>query len=374
MSARAVPLLLALLCAAPRARAEDASALLKQGIEAFSLAEFERSRALLARAAAATQDRRLLAQIHLYRGLNDAATGAPAAARAAFTTALGLDPALSPDPAQVKRDLLELFASVRRSLQARLTLHAGDDAVRVLVDGTDRGELPLSLSLPVGKHRLELRSADGRRRQSLEVVLAPGQTLAQKAALRPVLGRLSIASTPSRAEVYVDGERAGRTPLAELELPAGPHALTIVLPGHAPHVGRVSVEPGRTASVRASLAPTAAGAPSLKPRRRVWTWVALAGALASLGTGIGLGVASNADFRSYQDRCGSSTFGLCGELRESVRSKDLVANTLFGVAGAFAVGSALLYYFEGRAEPPRDSTARVAPFAGGLGAALSGSF
>lgn len=363
--------LLALILSTTAARAEDAEALLKQGIEAFSLADFERSRTLLNQAASATQEPRLLAKIHLYRGFNDVATGAPAAARAAFTTALGLDPTLKPDPAQVKRDLLESFEAVRRSLQGKLVVSAGGEGARVLVDGKDRGEVPLQLTLPVGAHRFEIRSADGRRRQTAKLVLAPGQTLEHRAALEPVRGRLSIVSTPSRAEVYLDGERAGRTPLSALELPSGPHSVTLVLAGHAPYVGRVTVEPERTASVQASLAPSAVAPVA---RRRIWTWVALASAVTSLGVGVGLGVASNADFQSYQDRCGSSTLGICGELRDSVRGKDLAANTLFGVAGALAIGSAILYYLEGRAPDRSRDTTRVAPLAGGLGAAVSGSF
>jgi hypothetical protein len=366
---RALPALIALLLLAPAARAEDAASFLRKGIEAFSLADFERSRGLLSQAATLTRQPRLLAQIHLYRGLNDAATGAPAAARAAFTMALGLDPTLQLDPSQIKQDLLEAFEQTRRTLQGKLVVTASLPA-RVLIDGKDRGGLPLQLSLPIGAHRIEVRGADGLRRQLARIVVGPGQTTQHQALLEPVTGRLSVHSTPAGAEVYVDGERVGRTPLAGLELPAGPHAVTLLLAGHAPHVGRVKVEAERSTSLRTSLASTG----EVRSRRRIWTWIAAAGAAAALGVGVGLGVASNADFQSYETRCGSSSLGPCGDLRESIRTRDLAANSLFGAAGALAIGSALLFYFEGRPSASERERPRVTPLAGGLGAAVSGSF
>jgi hypothetical protein len=71
-------------------------------------------------------------------------------------------------------------------------------------------------------------------------------------------GGVQLDVVPWSADVYVDGVRAGRVEdyrgyYHHLELPAGPHVIAIVTPGHAPRVVDVVVIPGRTITYRGTL-------------------------------------------------------------------------------------------------------------------------
>jgi hypothetical protein len=85
--------------------------------------------------------------------------------------------------------------------------------------GTSEAE---RIMLPTGSHQLELTSdALGFRSQSA-IRIEPGQTARLR--VDAPRGRLSVNATPW-AEVWIDGERLGQTPLGNLQAPIGPHQL-----------------------------------------------------------------------------------------------------------------------------------------------------
>ncbi len=59
-------------------------------------------------------------------------------------------------------------------------------------------------------------------------------------------GTATITTTPSGAEVFIDGENAGKSPLT-LTLKTGRHAVKTAAPEHEPGTGEVEVLPGKTA-------------------------------------------------------------------------------------------------------------------------------
>jgi hypothetical protein len=112
----------------------------------------------------------LLGRIHLYLGVHHAVLGRIERAQAAFRTALAHDPTVELDPEHFKRSLVNLFRRVRRRMQGGLRVHA-DRGAEVLVDGVRTGEVPYLTRLPVGRHRVTVRLADGTA-HSEEVVIA----------------------------------------------------------------------------------------------------------------------------------------------------------------------------------------------------------
>lgn len=60
-------------------------------------------------------------------------------------------------------------------------------------------------------------------------------------------GRLLVRSTPSGAEVFVNGERRGVSPVAVRDLPLGGYTVRVVRPGFEPSEQRVVLEAGRPA-------------------------------------------------------------------------------------------------------------------------------
>jgi hypothetical protein len=129
----------------------------------------------------------LLGRIHLYLGVHHAVLGKIERAQAAFRTALTHDPTVELDPEQFKRSLVNLFRRVRRRMQGKLRVHANRGA-EVLVDGARRGEVPFLTRLPVGRHRVSVRLADGTA-HSEEVVIAVDKEARVIASFEPAPAR-----------------------------------------------------------------------------------------------------------------------------------------------------------------------------------------
>jgi formylglycine-generating enzyme required for sulfatase activity len=105
-------------------------------------------------------------------------------------------------------------------------------AVRIVVDGADRGTTPVPpLEVAAGEHDVQLR-AEGYKAVSMRFTVAGGgerQTL--RATLVPDRAPVSFSSDPSGASVSVDGRAIGQTPLT-VDLTSGSRAVAVTLAGH----------------------------------------------------------------------------------------------------------------------------------------------
>ncbi|MGA7410322.1 MAG: PEGA domain-containing protein, partial [Bryobacteraceae bacterium] len=94
-------------------------------------------------------------------------------------------------------------------------------------DGANTCTAPCTLNLGSGRHTLVATiagSATARR-----IFLVPEDKVVTVVMLRS-LGTLLVASSPSGAQVLIDGQNRGQTPTS-VRLPAGPHRLVVVLNG-----------------------------------------------------------------------------------------------------------------------------------------------
>jgi tetratricopeptide (TPR) repeat protein len=187
-----VALGLSLLAARP-ARGESAERLFAQAVAEFREARFEKSIALLEQAERASPEQKLHPQIQLFLGVNLAVLGRSEQAKEAFSRALGLDPALTLDPTQFKREIIELLEQVRAKLRSTLGVSSEVAEAEVLVDGKLRGRVPLEVDLPVGRHTVTVRASHGRAWSQAVVLLAGRRT---EIAVR--LGPVSTAATRPR--------------------------------------------------------------------------------------------------------------------------------------------------------------------------------
>lgn len=84
-------------------------------------------------------------------------------------------------------------------------------------------------------------------------------------------GTLSIESFPAGAKVTVRGKDAGVTPLKDMTLPAGRHAVVVTHPGYAPYAVFQEVTSTQPATVKAELEPAPGLAPVLDAARMAST-------------------------------------------------------------------------------------------------------
>lgn len=137
---------------------------------------------------------------------------------------------------------------------ATMTITSNDSAAAVRIDDVDRGTAPLSLSIAPGEHRVKV-SAAGITRE-LRVKVAAGQVVAQHvefaAPEQPKGGRLQINSEPAGAEVAVDNQPRGTTPVTLTNVTAGTHTVTVGS-GAGAMKRVVTVERGETAALVVAL-------------------------------------------------------------------------------------------------------------------------
>ena len=134
----------------------------------------------------------------------------------------------------------------------------------VLLDGTNVGQTPTSGALKLnnivaGSHTANLQ-LNGYQAYTTGVNVVPA-TVSQvdavlvPASVVPSVGGLSVSSTPSGANVYVDNAFRGVTPLTLNDITSGSHTLLLQMTGYQDYVATVQVNKGATNTVATVLAP-----------------------------------------------------------------------------------------------------------------------
>ena len=131
-------------------------------------------------------------------------------------------------------------AQARSSLKVQSTVPNAE----VFVDGSSLGRAPVERTdLEPGKHFLVVHR-DGYTDFKREVILIEGQPVTLVADLSAT-GGMRILTSPEGAEVRLDGELVGKTPIVRDTVPAGDHVIEFKLKGFFDHKETVKVEGGR---------------------------------------------------------------------------------------------------------------------------------
>jgi hypothetical protein len=142
-----------------------------------------------------------------------------------------------------------------RSTAGSLRIESVPPDATVTIDGTPRGQTPLTLSLPPGYYKLDVSLRE--RRESSTVKVEDGVEFVHRMTLTPIgpLGTLQITSTPAGATVKVDGEPKGSTPVTVADVPPGDHRV-VAESGDARLERSVRVGAGTVVAVDLSLVGT----------------------------------------------------------------------------------------------------------------------
>ncbi len=156
----------------------------------------------------------------------------------------------------------ELFVPMQRTNAGFVEIRGDSDpgvvGVDVTVDGQAKGAVPITIKLPVGRHLVQIAKV-GFDNFSQWVDVLDGQ----KQVLLPVLkavtvpsARLVIDADVKQAEVFVNGERKGTTPLSLDDLPLGAYTIVVKAPGAKDWTQKLTLGAGQTllkAELAASL-------------------------------------------------------------------------------------------------------------------------
>lgn len=113
----------------------------------------------------------------------------------------------------------------------------------VFIDGAAVGKVPQEKRVSAGEHPVVVR-LDGFKQFEQKVRVEAGQTVTVQATLKPV-GRLRILSTPSVADVVINGIPVGKTPL-DTEVETGETVIRIESAGYQPFEQTLQIEGGKT--------------------------------------------------------------------------------------------------------------------------------
>ncbi|AXI24711.1 serine/threonine protein kinase [Methanofervidicoccus sp. A16] len=116
-----------------------------------------------------------------------------------------------------------------------------------------KGKTPLVLKLDPGNYSVKV-TKDGYEGYETEIVeIETGKIAEINVFLKPY-GILKISSDPSDAEVYINGEYRGNTPL-ELKLDPGNYSVKVTKDGYENYETKIEIKTGKTTEVNAVLKP-----------------------------------------------------------------------------------------------------------------------
>ncbi len=129
---------------------------------------------------------------------------------------------------------------------ADISIDTVPSGASVLVDGETVATTPATLEVLQGERQLMLQMPSFASWQTaLEVIAGEAQDLG-RIELEPASGLVDLASTPSGANVTVNGEFQGQTPLELALAPDRPQRLAVFKPGYRRHNETLTVEAGST--------------------------------------------------------------------------------------------------------------------------------
>lgn len=156
------------------------------------------------------------------------------------------------------------LAPVGQALTGDLQVSSRPPGGSVFLDGDFRGITPANEHLEItgitpGRHTLSIQLPNFQDYQETVIVTA-GQITAVSAVLPPAknpssVGNLRITSQPGAAEILIDNQYQGITPLTLSSFPAGDHTLIIRLNGYLDYQQVITIVPGQDLLISASLSP-----------------------------------------------------------------------------------------------------------------------
>jgi len=147
------------------------------------------------------------------------------------------------------------FAVELEPAWANIAISSVPIGASIYVDGEAVGTTPALLEILQGEHIVELQMPRYRSWQHTLSVSAGVHQNLEPVTLQAADGVLRLSSDPAGANVTVDGEFLGQTPLSVSLQPDGGHRLAIFKPGYSSAVRTVSLEPEEERDLRVKLTP-----------------------------------------------------------------------------------------------------------------------
>jgi hypothetical protein len=160
--------------------------------------------------------------------------------------------AKKPDPGGLDEDLIP---SIGKS-ELVVKLGNGSKGARLFVDNKDMGTLPLPapLQLEAGEHSLIVRKP-GFADYSRRIVAQKNRPAEVTVSLEAVAGVVAVTTEPTGANVSINGQPRGQSPLTGVVLKPGTYEIVVTKEGYEPDRQSLAVKAGKDHPVVATLRP-----------------------------------------------------------------------------------------------------------------------
>ena len=138
-------------------------------------------------------------------------------------------------------EVAQTFSAELEPAWANIAISSVPVGATIFVDGEERGKTPALLEILQGEHQVELQMPRFQPwQQTLSVSAGVHQNL-EPITLLPADGMLELSSQPGGANVTVDGEFRGRTPITLSLDPDGEHRVAVFKPGYERAVRNIAL-------------------------------------------------------------------------------------------------------------------------------------
>jgi hypothetical protein len=142
-----------------------------------------------------------------------------------------------------------------RGREGQLVIDSMTDGAKVYIDGKLVGKTPIEKPIPLrpGKHKIKATKA-GHSTLELDFTVKARKNIEMMVELLPFSGLVRFSANVDGAEVYVDNQMLGHTPLVR-DVMVGDHKILIVKEGFNDHAADINVKAGEKLFVEGNLTP-----------------------------------------------------------------------------------------------------------------------
>lgn len=151
------------------------------------------------------------------------------------------------------RDIQQQLVVPLEPAWAEISIDSQPQGATILVDGEAVGETPALVEILQGERQLKLQKEAFYEWHKTLVVTAGEQVNMDQVTLKAAAGVIHLLSVPSGANVTVDGEFRGQTPLTLDVSPDSTHKLAVFKPGYQRHTSKLNLAAGTSHERRVTL-------------------------------------------------------------------------------------------------------------------------
>ena len=152
-------------------------------------------------------------------------------------------------------EVAQTFAVELDPAWANVAISSVPIGATIYVDGEEQGQTPALLEILQGEHVVELKLPRFQSWQQVLNVTAGVHQNLEPVKLLPAEGLLELTSRPSGANVTVDGEFQGQTPITLQLEPGGEHRVAVFKPGYKRAVRTVALDAEEVRELSLKLTP-----------------------------------------------------------------------------------------------------------------------